>query len=64
MTHTCEPRRAGGATGSGNAVCLAADAAAEIAVPDDLEAQVRAYLAEHPDEPWEAAVASMEGPLP
>jgi len=43
---------------------LAADAAAEIAVPDDLEAQVRAYLAEHPDEPWEAAVASMEGPLP
>jgi hypothetical protein len=33
-----------------------ADADAEIAVPDDLEAQVRAYLAEHSDEPWEDAV--------
>jgi hypothetical protein len=32
---------------------IAADADVEIAVPDDLEAQVRAYLAEHPDEPIE-----------
>ena len=35
---------------------IAALADAEIAIPDDLEALVRAYLAEHPDEPWEAAV--------
>ena len=28
----------------------------EIAAPVDIEARVRAYLAEHPDEPWEDAV--------
>ena len=28
----------------------------EISVPDDLEARVRAYLAEHPDQPWDHAV--------
>jgi len=39
---------------------IAADADAEIAVPDDLEAQVRAYLAAHPDEPWEDAVAAWQ----
>jgi hypothetical protein len=30
--------------------------AEDTAVPDDLEARVRAYLAEHPNEPWENAV--------
>ena len=41
---------------------IAADADAEIAVPDDLEAHVRAYLADHPDEPWEDAVGdAMDG---
>jgi hypothetical protein len=39
---------------------IAADADAEIAVPDDLVAQVRAYLAEHPDEPWEDAVTALQ----
>jgi hypothetical protein len=39
-----------------------ADVDAEIAVPDDLEAQVRAFLAEHPDEPWEAAVRERRRP--
>jgi hypothetical protein len=29
---------------------------AEIGVPDDLRERVRAYLAKHPDEPWENAV--------
>ena len=29
---------------------------AEIAVPDDIEARVRAHLAKHADEPWEDAV--------
>jgi hypothetical protein len=31
----------------------------EIAAPDDLEARVRAYLAEHPDEPWDDAVREL-----
>jgi hypothetical protein len=35
---------------------IAALAGAEFGVPDDLGDQVRAYLAEHPDEPWEHAV--------
>ena len=39
---------------------IAADADAEFAVHDDLEAQTRAYLAEHPDEPWEDAVAAWQ----
>jgi Glu-tRNA(Gln) amidotransferase subunit E-like FAD-binding protein len=28
----------------------------ETSVPSDLEKQVRAYLEDHPDEPWSAAV--------
>jgi hypothetical protein len=35
---------------------IAADAGAEIAVPDDLEAQVRVFLAENPEFPWEDGV--------
>ena len=35
---------------------IGAIAGAEISVPNDLSDQVRAYLAEHPDEPWERAV--------
>jgi hypothetical protein len=33
----------------------------ETAVPDDLEARVRAYLAEHPNEPWQNAVRDAAG---
>jgi hypothetical protein len=35
---------------------IAADAGAEIAVPDDLEAQVRDFLAENPEVPWDDGV--------
>ena len=35
---------------------VAADAGAEITVPDDLEAQVRDFLAENPEVPWEDGV--------
>jgi hypothetical protein len=30
-------------------------------VPAHLEQQVRAYLAEHPEVPWDAAVAAIAG---
>jgi hypothetical protein len=41
---------------------VAAIATAEgIAVPDDLEAQVQAYLVDNPDEPWDVAIASIVG---
>ena len=33
--------------------------AAEIDLPDDLLDHVRAYLREHPEEPWDGAVASL-----
>jgi hypothetical protein len=36
----------------------------EIAAPDDIEARVRAYLAEHPDEPWKNAVRDAAGAAP
>jgi DNA topoisomerase VI subunit B len=32
-----------------------------VAVPADLEAQVRGYLAEHPDQPWDTAVRKIAG---
>jgi hypothetical protein len=35
---------------------IAADAGVEIAVPDDLEAQVRDFLANNPEVPWEDGV--------
>ena len=35
--------------------------AAEIDVPDLLVERVRAYLKEHPEEPWDAAIASLAG---
>ena len=35
---------------------IAAHADSEIAIHEELEARVRAYLAAHLDEPWEAAV--------
>jgi hypothetical protein len=45
------------------ALAAAADGArrqaAEIALPDDLVGRVRAYLAEHPEEPWDAAIARL-----
>jgi hypothetical protein len=34
---------------------------AEVTPPDDLDDSVRAYLAEHPDEPWEDAVRHVVG---
>lgn len=47
-----------------NAIAALADADAGAIIPDDLEAQVRAYLAEHPDEPWEDALRDAAGGAP
>jgi DNA topoisomerase VI subunit B len=45
------------------ALAAAADGArrqaAEIDLPDDLVGRVRAYLEEHPEEPWDAAIARL-----
>jgi hypothetical protein len=36
----------------------------EVVIPDDLDARVRAYFAEHPDEPWEDAVRHVADSAP
>ena len=38
---------------------LAAMRGEEIVEPDDLAERVRAYLVEHPEAPWDAAVAAL-----